>query len=614
MALNISAGEFVLPQSTAPDALAHLSQTMWQHNIQNQRLDLAKEQKREQAGNFIERNLDPAHFGTGTVYDPVITQNLNAVRQQAVTLAQQGADIPTIMQAIGPGMNKINSYYSAAKTVSKQVDDTIKGMRDNKMDEGYKMDDVKLGALKSALMTKDKDGNDVLADPDNINLSKNYVQEAIKANPGQYTTDEALTNYAKLSPKSTRENTVSTVNGQGHAVKKSLDVTAANWEVPEADAKGNVNMVPAYDHAVDGDKVLTHTGPDGQEQPIRLFDEGYFDKMMASKPGVADYIKGQVQLHLKDYKDANGKAIDMSSPQAKLVARAIAYQELSGAGNSTVKQNSENKVSPQQISINLNGNQQTQAYNKETGTLDAKYDAGQAGKTPAAKDNTIQALSKVFNNDPAYMDGPATTKSGVPVVDITNKLPKAELRFGHGEKEAYKGAYYDPAGRQLILEKKDGTTEKVPEAQAGQFFGRVAEANGVPLGAVKNTLRAAGFNNGAFGGAGAAPDVAGRAAASFQAAHQAQAQKGTALLDTDEAAGSKHLKGLTVPGGKVESVSVRGGFKTTFGADKYSVDVKGADGKITPMTFKDKAALNTFLNTNSIPKKSTEDLGKQYGF
>lgn len=617
MALNISEGQFVLPQSQVPEELSRLSQTLATQNFQKQRLDLAKEQKREQAGSFVEKITDPDHFGTGTVYDPVITQNLNAVRQQAVTLAQQGADIPTIMQAIGPGMNKINSYYSAAKTVSKQVDDTIKTMRDNKMDEGYKMGNVKTGALKAALMTQDKDGNDILADPDNVNLSTNYVQKAITDNPDQYTTNEALTNYAKQSAKSTREDSLTTHNQQnGATTKKALTVTAANWEVPEDDGKGNIRMVPNYDHAADNGQPISHTAADGTDQPVRLFNEQAFDQMMVSKPGIADYIKGETMKYIKGQADANGQPFDINSPQAKLVARGIAYKELEENGNSTVKSIQDiAKPSPQQITLNLEGTQQQQAYNKETGTIDAKYDAGLAGKTPAAaKENAVQSLTKVFNNDPAYMDGPATTKGGVPVVDITAKFPKAELKFGHGPKDAYTGVFYDPAGKNLIVEKKDGTSEKIPESQAMQFAGRVSEANGVPLAAVKGAFKSAGYSGGTFGGAGAAPDLAGRAQAAAQATHQAQVTKGTSLLDTDEPGANKHLQGLTVPGGKIESVSVRGGFRTTFGADKYSVDVKGSDGKVTPMTFKDKAALNTFLNQGSIPKKTTEDLGKQYGF
>jgi hypothetical protein len=626
MALNISEGQFVLPQSTVPDALAHLSQTLWQHNITQQRLDLAKEQKREQAGNFIEKSMDPAHFGTGTVYDPVITSSLNAARQQAVTLAQQGADIPTIMQAIGPSMNKINSYYNAAKTVSGQVDKTIKDMHDNKLDEGYNMADVRTGALKSAFITKDKDGNDTLVDPDNINLSKNYVQEAIKNDPGSYTNNEALLNYAKQSAKSTRETELTTHDQKtGNTTKKALTVTAANWEVPESDGKGGVGLVPKYDLATDNGEPINHTASDGTEQPARLFNEQAFDQMMAAKPGIADYVKGETMKYIKasGAKDSSGNPIDINSPQAKLIARGIAYKDLEANGNSVVKSIQDvQKPSPQQITLNLNGNQQTQAYNKETGTLMAKNDAGVAGIGPLPKENTVQAITKVFNNDPNYMDGPTKTIGGIPAVDITSKLPKAELKFGHGAKDTYKSVNYDPAGRQLLLEKPDGTIQKVPEGQAMQFAGGIAEANGVPLGAVKGAFKTAGYNNGTFGSAGTAPDIAGRATATAQAAHQLAVTKGTALLDqgdTGEAAANKSiahggLKGLTVPGGTVEAVNVRGGFRTIFGADKYSIDVKGSDGKVNTLTFKDKAGLNTFLNQNSTPKKSTDELGKQYGF
>jgi hypothetical protein len=600
MALNVSAGQFVLPGSTAPDALMHLQQTMYQRNLANQRLELAKEAKREQAGTFIQNQLNPEHFGTGTVYDPVINQNLNAIRQQAFELAQKGADIPTIMQTIGPAMNKVNQYYSAAKTITKNVDDYLKAMHENKMDVGYKMGDLRQAALRSAFLGKDDNGNDKLNDPASINLSTNYVHKAIQDNPSAYTTDEALLDYAKNSAKSTRLNNITTHDQLGNTTKKSIEATGANWEIPEADAKGNIVMVPDYDHATDNGQVLSHSGPDGQQQPIRLFNEQRFDQMMQSRPAIADYIRGQVQQHLSEYKGPDGKPIDIGSPTAKLLARALAYQYLAANGTSTVKSVQDlNKPSSAEVQIHVFGNKEQQSYDRTMGSLEAKQDAGALGIGPQ-KTNPVQALIKVFNNDPSYLDGPATVIGGKSVVDITNRLPKAELRWGHGEKDAYAGAYYDPSGRTLMLKKKDGTIESIPEKQAGQFLARIAEANGVPLSAVKPALTAGGFSLGSFKNAAAAPDISGKVAEAARQARQQKTQKGLDLLDTDEDAGSKKLSGLEVPGGTIDKISVRGGFRTTFGASKYAVDVKGTDGQMDTKYFKDKDALKQFLNSGDI--------------
>lgn len=603
MSLNISEGQFVIPQSNVGHELMALSQTMYQRNMANQRLDLAREQKRQEAGNFIEKATDPEHFGTGTVYDPVINQTLNGIRQQAVDLAQKGADIPTIMQQIGPGMNKVNQYYTAAKTVNKQIDDQVKAMHENKMDLGYKLADAKAGALKSALMQQDKDGNWVLQDPANINLSKNYLSQEITDHPELYTTNEALEDYAKNSPKSTRMDAVTNVDKNLRTNKTSVKVTGANWETPEQDADGKIQMVPKYDHATDGGQVLTHT-VDGKEEPIRLMDEGAFDQMMANKPGAADFIKGQVRIHAGEYKDANGKPLDMSSPQAKLIARGIAYKELANAGNSTVSTIEQaGKPTGAEINLHYYGNDEDRSYNREIGKGYADWQLQQEGKKVpkgAEKENTIQSLIKVYNNDPSYMDGPTAKVDGVPVVDITGKLPKAEIRWGHGEKDAYSHAYWDPAGRQLIMQKKDNVTyEKIPEGQAGQFFGRIAEANGVPIAAIKPALQSGGWTGGRFTSAGAAPDVAGRANSEASAARSAKVSKGLEKLDTDETNGPTELKGVDVPGGKIDKIDIRGNFRTTFGADKYSMDIKGADGKITTQTFKDKSALHQFLSSKA---------------
>lgn len=503
MALNISEGQFVLPGSSAPDALSHLSQTLFMRNIQNQRLELAREQKRDEAAGFIQQELNPEHFGTGTIYDPVINQNLSAIRQRAFAMATNGADKAAIQMAIGPAMDKLNQYQMTAKTVAKNVDDYLKVMHENKMDEGYKMGDLRQAALQSAFTTKDKDGNIALVDPSNVNPSVNYIQKAINDNPGAYTTDEALINYAKNSPKSTRQSTITTHDQLGNTSKRMVDITGANWEIPEADAKGNITMVPNYDYATDNGQVIMHTGPDGRQQPVRLFNEQHFNQMMASKPAIADYIKGEVQQHLNDYRDANGKPIDLSSPSAKLLGRAIAYQILAANNNSSVKSVQDlNKPSGAEVAIHVYGNKEQQSYDRTMGNLEAKSDAGAAGLT-RGKENTIQSLVRVFNNDPNYLDGAPTKVNGTAVIDITNKLPKGQLKYvvdeqdqKAGKKTNYQGVYYDPAGRQLILKNMHGGIETISESHAGQFFARIAEANGVPLSAVKPAMAAGGWSGG----------------------------------------------------------------------------------------------------------------------
>src|ERR1700743_1965874 len=97
MALNAS--EFVVPGfgGNPGDALTALSNRLWMRNMQTERLALAQEQKREQAGNFLREYLNPKQYLTGSLYDPVVNAQLQRTMQHGAELAAQGADIPTIL-------------------------------------------------------------------------------------------------------------------------------------------------------------------------------------------------------------------------------------------------------------------------------------------------------------------------------------------------------------------------------------------------------------------------------------------------------------------------------------------------------------------------------------
>jgi len=594
MALNISEGQFVTNPVDPSQAIQHVQQTLWQRNMQNQRLELMKEMRRNQVTNELDSETDPTHYYTGSVYDPVITKNLQQAKQIGIDVAMKGGDVATVQQAIGPLMDRIKNYSLTAKAVNAQIDKQVQLMRDNKLDVGYRLGDAVMGARQSALMKQDQDGNWVPKDPSEVNLSQNFLASEISAHPDQYTTNEALQNYAQHSGKSTRQNEVLVTHPNGNSVKKSVEVIGANWEQPEADANGNIQMVPMYDHATNNGEVLHHTvtGPDGKqtEEPIRLFDETNFDRMMQN-PGIADYIKGQTMQHIGEYKDANGKPVTLGSPVAKLIARGIAYKELASAGNSTVKSIQENKVSPAQVSVNLYGNKGQQAYDSAMGRYEAKSDAGDQGLTPE-KTNAIQALSRVWNNDPNYMDGPLTKVGEQNVIDITSRMPKGGLQYTNqfGKKEPYQGVYYDPAKREVIV-KKAGGYEHYTEAQAGQLAASIAGPNGVPLNSVKGTLSNAGWSGGKFSNPVEAPDIEGKAKEAQKTIIQAGIDR-TIKSITENGGSSSGLKDASVADGKVVKVSKNTGW---FNNTKYDVTVQVPDGTIKTIPIKNDDDLKQYI-------------------
>src|SRR3970040_1379378 len=86
---------------------------------------------------------------------------------------------------------------------------------------------------------------------------------------------------------------------------------------------------------------------------VRVVDEALFDGL---PQGLQDNIRGQVKQHIGEYETSTGEKISMGSPRAKLVARALAYDELNRPQRNTGGiENAEinDRPSSQHISLNM---------------------------------------------------------------------------------------------------------------------------------------------------------------------------------------------------------------------------------------------------------------------
>jgi hypothetical protein len=155
--------------------------------------------------------------------------------------------------------------------------------------------------------------------------------------------------------------------------KNKVHLVGQDFLVPDVDAKGvTTGLVPKYETAHDGGKPLMHTFTDAKgvktEAPVRVLDEGTFDNMLQRDPSIADHIKGVVKAHIGEYKDENGQPLDIGSPKAKLVARAIAYDELNRRKKASIEQAQiDNKPSAAQVHVNLYGDKENEYRDRERG-------------------------------------------------------------------------------------------------------------------------------------------------------------------------------------------------------------------------------------------------------
>lgn len=619
--MPINAQELVAPAwgGDPVDSLHNLANTLYIRNMQRQRIELAKEGRRQQSGNFLKDYLNPKDYLTGSAYDPVIVSKLNAALQQGSQLAEQGADIPTMIMHMAPLTAEINQYSSKAKAIDKQIEDGVKGLRDS----GYKGYDyqkiVSLAKLKAFHGIDPKTGayNTDLANINNVDPSTDYVSQVLKEHPDIVTNASDFDEYAKNAALVNHDIDKTNYTPQGQMSRQKVNMKSQAYMVPEYDEKGMAKeVVPRYETATEGGEPLTHTFKDGNgndvEAPVRLLDRQVFNDLVERK-GVGDFLRGQVMKHLRDYHDAGGKPIDMDSPQAENVARAIAYDELKArkAGGITELEINK-KPSAAQVNLNVLGTTEQRAYDRGFGGQAGRADAMDAGyvttKRGDPKSNTVDALHEVATNNPEYLQGEPTEKEGRAVVEVSTMLPKAQLKFGPGKRDVYKGVFYDPKDHVFLLQKppdknnKEGAFEPpIAQKDIEPFLHRVAQANGVQNDYVGKSLQKYGYAKGAYSSVGDAPDLA------KGIADDRSKEIDEKLGAPTETARKSALRNIRVKDGTVVDYGERGSVRQWGGASPYYLTIRNKAGKEEDKNFKSKGELEDYLKATTIqsPTKQT---------
>lgn len=573
-----------------------------------------QETRRNQSAAFLNNYLDQKDYLSGTAYDPVIIGGLHTAMQHGAFLASKGVDTPTIMMALGPMVNRLNDYSNRAKGVSKQVDDTIKLMQQNGY-KGYDYAKIKDYALNNAFYDTDDKGNKTL-NPDKADINTNWVQEAIRQNAGDVTTSAGLDAYAKESPINKTSTEIFQYSPTGTRTRNKVHLIGQSYLVPEVDKNGvTTGLVPRHDVALEQGNPIEHWTTDSNGKPVkshvRLLDEGEFEKMVDKRPDVADHIRSLVERHLSEYEAQNSEKIPIDSYKAKLVARAIGYDELNKRKSSTIESIQDlNKPSSFQANLNL---RETPGYLKQLYNESEAHAEGTAagkGLTPEQeakkfKRNTVEALGDIFNNVSTALEGERVTYKGRTAIDVTQSLPGGGLKKGRGEEDAYKQVLYDAGKRKLIVttESKDELgmkkkeTEEIPEKDADKFMYKMAEANGVPKGYVSTLLERMGYKNGKFTKAGKIDsDLSGQLDAESRT-DKARLSGIEAFESSGDTGKLQDNVGKEIKDGRTISKISNYTFNP-FGPSKFYIEVTDESGNEKEIPFKDKKALSKYLKEN----------------
>lgn len=341
MALNLDG--FYTPEQSF-DGLSRIGDKMERRAVLQQRMDEQRVGRRAAAGKFLQDWLDPKQHLTGTNYDPQIISGFNTLLQEGAELARQGADINTMMMALGPKVDNLSQYSSTAKLINQRLKDQLSKIKPN---SGYDIPKLEEVSRKMAFYNQDGTFKDI----ETVDPNVDYVSEAVKFYPDQVTTDAGFDEFVKNSQKFSNTKDITQYDRAGGMNRKRVKITAPNWLTPDVDEKGvTVGMVPRFQIALEDGKPLEHTfeGEGGKvtKAPVRLLDEREFKSLLSNNPGTADFIRGQVKKANPD--------IDLNSPQANMLARAIAYDELKRRMPGSIEDVEVNdKPSAAQIRVNL---------------------------------------------------------------------------------------------------------------------------------------------------------------------------------------------------------------------------------------------------------------------
>jgi hypothetical protein len=600
--MPLNASDFVLPGygGNPADAMNVLSQRLWMHNMQTQRLQLAQEQKREEAGNFLRQYLNPKEYLSGGLMDPVVNAQLQRTMQHGAQMASQGADIPTILQGIAPDVQDLSNYSNKAQIIKQQLDNGVKQMKEAGI-KGVDYEAAYNRAQRLAFHDVDpKSGAETIKDPSNVDVGTDYLHKAIQDYPEETTNGAGVEAYAKTLPSQKMVRDIKQADAYGNTVANRVSTTAPQGYVPDVDpATGRtIGMVPPHDVATEQGQPLMHTfvGGDGKmtQAPVRMLDENFFDNMLKTDPYMAHYYMGQVKQHWPEYEGS--QPYDPSSPEAKRVARAYAYDDLKRHTPTAIEQVESNKPSAAEVQLHVFGDKYQQSYDRTLGRVDAEADEG---KIPG-KANTVDSMIQIAKNNPDFLHGTPAEVDGRAVLDVSSQLPKAQLKFGPGKLDAYSNVYYDPKDRTFILKNnrnpKNPVTETVTPQQLPDLLHRIAQPNAVPGGSptASASLKKYGYkSDGSFPDVGEAPDLAGSLAAE-KASTVAQG------LDAWQKGGENNsklpptLKGINTPDGQLTSINTK-----WFGA-KYQVNLTGPQGKEVSKRFPTREAMESYLNQSTL--------------
>lgn len=332
--MPLDVNNFITPEQTfAP--LYKIGDDLHNNKVLQQKQAAADKQAKQQeqtnknnTQNYLKGYLDPKKFlinsnGGGEVYNTMVTQELGGLMSEATNMVSQGLSATDITFLLSPKVQQLSEGSQNVKTISNNISNVQKQLS-SKNDNG--IDPVQYGIIAGKSAFTNPDGSlKKMGEVDPQSFDANSPLD----NPSIYT-DKPLMNWVKdksnSAPKIEKGMTI--IGSDGRRKDVLGDLKMPSYAQVKYDAKGNfIGFEPKHEIVTDEDKPL-----------INKFDktEGYDGSNIRMLP--LDDFKSlpsgtllQIGAEVKDY--IKGSKLDLSSTQAEMLARSLAYKKLESYAN-----------------------------------------------------------------------------------------------------------------------------------------------------------------------------------------------------------------------------------------------------------------------------------------
>jgi hypothetical protein len=321
--MGVDVRNFVVDQADY-SGLDRAANTVMRQKEFEQTNQLRQDARQAASTNNLNNFFDQRDYLTGTDYDPIIVQKIDAALQKGYQLTSQGMSNSDVFMALGKDVSDINEYSQKAKRASANLK---KGVAILKQQGGYLTDKIEKDAAQKMFFNEDGTQKDIR----DVDPNEDWISKTVVGNEENYTNSEGLDKLLKNMELS-KSDFKNTRSNAGVSTTDNFTVNAYPHQAPLRDADGNLVTDK------DGNAKLGVSGywtpKDKNGKSFRVMDRDRFDVMMArGGSGFADHVTGMINQLARQL----GKPIpERNTDEWSLMGQKVLHDELEMRGGGSI--------------------------------------------------------------------------------------------------------------------------------------------------------------------------------------------------------------------------------------------------------------------------------------